>query len=29
MSTAPLAKSFATIHGQQMAYHDSGDAPGR
>ena len=28
MSTAPLAKSFATIHGQQMAYHDSGDAPG-
>ena len=25
MSIAPLAKSFATIHGKQMAYHDSGD----
>ena len=25
MSTAPLAKSFATIHGKQMAYHESGD----
>ena len=29
MTTAPLAKSFATIHGKQMAYHESGDgAPG-
>jgi haloalkane dehalogenase len=25
MSTAPLAKSFATIHGKQMAYHESGE----
>ena len=29
MSTAPLTKSFATIDGKQMAYHDSGeDGPG-
>ena len=26
MSTAPLSKSFATIHGKRMAYHESGDA---
>ncbi|MGH9133177.1 MAG: haloalkane dehalogenase [Ilumatobacteraceae bacterium] len=26
MTTAPLPKSFATIHGKRMAYHESGDA---
>jgi haloalkane dehalogenase len=25
MSTAPLSKSFGTIHGKRMAYHESGD----
>jgi haloalkane dehalogenase len=25
MTTAPLSKSYATIHGKQMAYHESGD----
>ena len=25
MTTAPLSKSHATIHGRQMAYHESGD----
>ena len=25
MTTAPLSKSYATINGKQMAYHESGD----
>ena len=28
MSTARLSKSLATIHGKQMAYHESNDGAG-